>query len=310
MSNNLNKYLDLKEGSYVPVISESFRRNASDVGLWFPKAKKHLESQVTDGVQGAVASFISLFGTEYKIYNTALQLRKQIYGFAVANDLYGSFKSLLKEKNVLTIDGTNILLKQIIDGSDTPFIYEKLGVRYDHFLLDEFQDTSRVQWDNFRPLLQNSVAGGYDNLIVGDVKQSIYRWRQSEWDLLENRVEDEFSGATDVDSLDTNYRSCPEIVEFNNACFKEASAYLGRLYGDGGDVIEKIYSDVSQKVNKDVHGMVEITFRADGDVLQGVSDAVMNAVGGGFGYGDVAVLVRTNKEGGEIAEFLISSRLP
>ena len=310
MSTNLNKYLDLKEGSYVPVITDSFRRNASDVELWFPKAKKHLESQVTDSLQKAVASFISLFGSEFKVYNTALQLRKQIYGFAVANELYGSFKALLKEKNVLTIDGTNTLLKQIIDGSDTPFIYEKLGVRYDHFLLDEFQDTSRVQWDNFRPLLQNSVAGGYDNLIVGDVKQSIYRWRQSEWDLLENKVEDEFTYAVDINALDTNYRSCPEIVEFNNACFKEASAYLGRLYGDGGDVIEKIYSDVSQKVNKDVHGMVEITFRADGDVLQGVFDAVMNVVGNGFAYGDVAVLVRTNKEGGEIAEYLISQGIP
>lgn len=310
MSTNLNKYLDLKEGAFIPMITDSFRRNASSIESWFPKAKKHLESQVTAGVLNAVDSFISLFGLEYKVYNTALQLKKQIYGFAVANDLYGSFKALLKEKNVLTIDGTNTLLKQIIDGSDTPFIYEKLGVRYDHFLLDEFQDTSRVQWDNFRPLLQNSVAGGYDNLIVGDVKQSIYRWRQSEWDLLENKIEDEFHDAVAVQALDTNYRSCPEIVEFNNACFKAASDYLAHLYGDGGDVIGRIYSDVSQNINKDIHGMVEISFRADGDVLQGVSDAVMNAVGNGFGYGDVAVLVRTNKEGGEIAEFLIAQGIP
>ena len=310
MSVTLGKYGSLKAGAYVQMISDSFRNNASDVTKWFPKPKRHLESQVTPEMENAVSAFLSLFGPEYKVYNTALQLKKQIYGFAVANDLYGSFKALLKEKNVLTIDRTNTLLRQIIDGSDTPFIYEKLGVRYDHFLLDEFQDTSQVQWENFRPLLQNSVAGGNENLIVGDVKQSIYRWRQSEWDLLENKVEEEFSDSSEVETLDANFRSCQEIVSFNNECFKAAAGYLSRLYGDGGEVIARIYSDVGQKVRKNLNGMVELSFREDGDVHQGIYDAICKAVEAGFRYGDVAILVRVNREGGEIAKYLMEKGIP
>lgn len=310
MSNTLSKYSDLKEGSFIPVPTDSFRRNAADVSLWFPKSKKHLEAKVNEDVLDSLSRFISLFDLEFKVYNTAMHLKKQIYGFAVANELYESFKGILKEKNVLTIDRTNTMLRQIIDGSDTPFIYEKLGVRYDNFLLDEFQDTSQVQWENFRPLLQNSVAGGNDNLIVGDVKQSIYRWRQSEWDLLESKVQEQFPDSTKVSTLDSNFRSRPEIVAFNNAYFKAASSYLAGRYGSGGEVVESIYSDVEQHIRKDGQGMVDFRFSADGNIHEAVLDAVRKAVEGGFGLGDITVLVRVNKEGGQIAEYLVSHGIP
>ena len=110
---------------------------------------------------------------------TALILDEQLYGLGVAGELNRAFKGLMKEKNVLCIDDSNTILRNIIDGSDAPFVYEKLGVRYEHFLLDEFQDTSSVQWDNFYPLLDESDSNDRDNLIVGDVKQSIYRFRQA-----------------------------------------------------------------------------------------------------------------------------------
>ena len=236
-------------------------------------------------------------------------LRNQVYGFAVANDLYEGFKAILKEKNVLTIDQTNKILRNIIDGSDTPFIYEKLGVRYDHFLLDEFQDTSLVQWDNFRPLLENSVAGGNANLIVGDVKQSIYRWRQSDWDLLENQVAASFPDSTDVSSLDTNYRSCAEVVEFNNGYFAAAAEYLDRRFGMG-ETVGSIYSDVEQKVNRQGHGMVDVRFCSDEEYYENILAAVRGAVDKGYRLGEITVLVRLNKEGGNIAQFLIENGVP
>ena len=309
MSSNLKKYLALEAGSPVPAPTESFRRNAMDVSCWFAKAKKYLESHVTSELEDAVASFFGHFEVEYKVYNTAIMLRNQVYGFAVANDLYEGFKAILKEKNVLTIDQTNKILRNIIDGSDTPFIYEKLGVRYDHFLLDEFQDTSLVQWDNFRPLLENSVAGGNANLIVGDVKQSIYRWRQSDWDLLENQVAASFPDSTDVSSLDTNYRSCAEVVEFNNGYFAAAAEYLDRRFGMG-ETVGSIYSDVEQKVNRQGHGMVDVRFCSDEEYYENILAAVRGAVDKGYRLGEITVLVRLNKEGGNIAQFLIENGVP
>ena len=309
MSSNLKKYLALEAGSSVPAPTESFRRNAMDVSCWFAKAKKYLESHVTSELEDAVASFFGHFEVEYKVYNTAIMLRNQVYGFAVANDLYEGFKAILKEKNVLTIDQTNKILRNIIDGSDTPFIYEKLGVRYDHFLLDEFQDTSLVQWDNFRPLLENSVAGGNANLIVGDVKQSIYRWRQSDWDLLENQVAASFPDSTDVSSLDTNYRSCAEVVEFNNGYFAAAAEYLDRRFGKG-ETVGSIYSDVEQKVNRKGHGMVDVRFCSDEEYYENILAAVRGAVDKGYRLGEITVLVRLNKEGGNIAQFLIENGVP
>ena len=114
MSTNLKKYSSIEQGSLIPMISDSFRRNLADVSLWFPKAKKQLEEMVTGQMLKETAAFLQLFDLEYKIYNTAVYLKKQIYGFAIANELYSGFKEILKEKNVLTIDQTNTLLRQII----------------------------------------------------------------------------------------------------------------------------------------------------------------------------------------------------
>lgn len=310
MSEMIRKYSSLDRDNVVPMVTDAVRKNALDVTRWFPKAGKRFESMVTAELESAVADFIAMFDMDYKVYATALLLRRQAYGFAVANDLYACFNEVLKEKNVLTIDQTNKYLRDIIDGSDTPFVYEKMGVRYDHFLLDEFQDTSLVQWDNFRPLLDNSVSGGNDNLIVGDVKQSIYRFRQSDWDLLERQVQSDFPESTQVESLDTNYRSCREIVEFNNRYFKETAKYLDRRFEAGSTQISDIYADVEQKVHKEGTGMVEVAFCEQERLYPMILDLVHKAVESGFRLGEVTVLVRFNKEGGAIAEYLVANGVP
>lgn len=310
MFKNLRKYALLKKDAPVPMVTDAFRKRGLDVTSWFPKAKKHMEGMVTAELEDAVARFFALFDTGYKVYNTAMLLKKQVYGFAVANDLYANFQAVLKEKNVLTLDQTNNILRDIIDGSDTPFVYEKTGVRYDHFLLDEFQDTSSVQWDNFKPLLDNSVSGGNENLIVGDVKQSIYRWRQSDWELLENQVQADFAGRTDVEPLEVNYRSAPEIVDFNNGYFEAAARYLDSRIGPDSDVIRKIYSDVEQQKHKDVPGMVEVAFCNEESFYPRILESVNDAVEKGFRLGDITVLVRINREGGEIANYLVDNGIP
>ena len=307
MSRNISKYMGLSATSEIPVPTEAFRRRAMNPSEWFAKKNRHLEGLVTESLLSAVRRFFEELDRGFKVYNTAMTLKSQIYGFAVANDLYRHYQEILKEKNVLTIDQTNDILRKIIDDTDAPFIYEKTGVRYEHFLLDEFQDTSKVQWDNFLPLLRNGVSQGFTNLIVGDVKQSIYRWRQSDWSLLENQVEDAFPDSTDKDTLDTNYRSCKGIVDFNNAYFTAAAKYLDEKYGEGCNAIGSIYSDVEQKAAKDGDGMLEVLFCTEELHHGNILAAIGRATEAGYRPGDITILVRSNNEGSEIAEYLIDN---
>ena len=194
-------------------------------------------------------------------------------------------------------------------------MYEKLGVRFEHFLLDEFQDTSEVQWRNFSPLLKNSESQGGDNLIVGDVKQSIYRWRGSDWKLLDQVVPSEFDRYEET-VLNTNYRSLSNIVTFNNDFFLAAAKALDVLSGcqDLDDTGEKgpmsrIYSDVCQKVAKKDKpgGNVCLTFCRPEDELQQVLLSVQKALDAGARLSDIAVLVRSNAIGELVATWLISN---
>lgn len=311
MSNCLNKYLSISDSAQIPCITDSFRANAEDTEKWFPKAKSHLKGMVTSEMTSALSRFISLFDHEYKVYNTALLLKGQVYGFGIANELHREFEALMKEKNVLCLDDSNSILKNIIDGTETPFIYEKLGVRYEHFLLDEFQDTSNVQWENFRPLLKNSIDSGFYNLIVGDVKQSIYRFRNSDWKLLRDEVSGSFGSMVKQDTLKTNWRSYGNIVRFNNSFFEVASGVLDRKLGYEKDegVISGIYEDVSQKVAKKSDGAVKLTFCSPEDELQAVLKSVNTALEHGYSYKDIAILVRWNKVGAEVASYLIANKV-
>ena len=306
-------YAEPGHGDVIEPPSASFMTKARDHGQWFAKSKeKTFKSAVWPLIESPLEDFCNLFGKDYSIYRTALILKGQLYGLGVSADLYREFNALMKEKNVLSIDDSNTILKDIIDGSDAPFVYEKTGVRYDNFLLDEFQDTSRIQWENFRPLLQNSESQGFDNLIVGDVKQSIYRWRGSDWNLLDTEVRTEFIEAAEK-TLDTNYRSCRNIIAFNNAFFPVAASILDRQYGEqSGRSISDIYSDVRQKMPLKPKGEGEIRMMFCDRELE--AEKVLSTVNmlreRGVEYGEMAVLVRNNVSGAEIAAYLIDNDVP
>lgn len=235
-----------------------------------------------------------------KRYNTACLVSELIYSLGLAGEFQREFDALLKEKNVMCLEESNALLKDIIDGSDAPFVYEKLGVRFNDFLLDEFQDTSIVQWDNFRPLLAESEARGGSNLVVGDIKQSIYRWRNSDWTLLGSEVQKCFPDA-EVESLQQNWRSARNIVNFNNSFFRYAAGRLG---------LESLYSDVWQEVaSKETQGgNVKVSFTDE--QLDEVCESVMRARNAGAGWGDIAVLVRNHSQGSSVASELIARKIP
>ena len=280
----------------------AFMRNAADSQLWFAKSKDSLRLRCEGILDGPLNAFLDLFGQPYRIYNTAKIIHKQLYNLGVAGELRKAFAEIQQEKNILSIDDSNSILKGIIDGTDTPFIYEKTGVRFDSFLLDEFQDTSDIQWDNFRPLLENSEAAGAGNLIVGDVKQSIYRWRGSDWNLLGSGVQEKFPGST-VRSLKENYRTCREIVEFNCEFFKFASESLD---------LSGLYADVEQdaKFRDKAPGSVDIVFRPQEEEMDEIVDTLQGLRDAGCHWSDAAILVRNNDDGSAIAARLVQEGIP
>lgn len=304
-------YENLKKFGKAAAPNDSFMKRAGNQEQWFSAKKKGLLRQLPcEELQYHMCRIVDLWQKEAKIYNTALIIDTQIYGLGIAEELSQAFDQLLKEKNVMCLDDSNTLLRDIIDKSDAPFVYERLGVRFDHFLLDEFQDTSSVQWENFFPLVDNTDSQGGENLIVGDVKQSIYRWRESDWELLNDIVPSQFPGHVQ-ESLQTNYRSLCEVVEFNNVFFKIAARILDKTsgYHKAPGPIGRIYSDVRQSLapGKEKGGRVSMSFCPKGGQLEQVHKAVLEAMEAGARQSEIAILVRSNDNADKIALHLIEN---
>ena len=202
-------------------------------------------------------------------------------------------RQLNDDANRFLLSDTQQLLHDIIDGGDSPFIFEKIGTRLDHIMIDEFQDTSSVQWQNFKVLLNELMShGDSHNLIVGDVKQSIYRWRSGDWRLLAGITSqfDDGDSRVNVRSLSTNYRSARRVVDFNNAFFVEAASQ------------EQVtaYDDVCQHVpdNKPDTGLVEVTLLPKTDyqseMLNRLATDIKALIDTGTAATDIAILVRNN----------------
>ena len=291
-------YVDQKAPIKKP--TDSFLSKAPDPEQWFAKSKQALRQRVEGVLDGPLQAFLACWGQPYKVYVTAQTLLSQLYGLGVISELRSALAAIQKEKNVLSIDDSNTILRNIIDGTDTPFIYEKLGVRYEDFLLDEFQDTADIQWENFRPLLHNSNSSGFDSLVVGDVKQSIYRWRGGDWTLLGNRLEKEFAQVQTA-NLDKNFRTCKAIVTFNNDFFAYAAEQLE---------LQDLYADVAQTpcFPDPAPGSVEVRFVED--QMEEILQTLQQVKERGGEWEDVAILVRGNAEGAAVAALLVENGIP
>lgn len=257
-------------------------------------------------------------------YNSALEVRKQLRMLGILTDLKDEVRILLREKGVLQLSDSNLLLSKIIGDSDSPFIYEKAGNHFRHFMLDEFQDTSSLQWNNFKPLVANSLSEGYSNLLVGDVKQSIYRWRNSDWKILAGQVYTDFPNTEPVEkTLDRNWRSRNNIIDFNNAIFgalKDAFADLmpeemenPALKGPFDAVYDQFRQEPG-KPEKEKTGQVVIRFLEKDDFEERSARELVEQVktlqDKGLHASEIAILVRRNREGAKIIEaFQAASKL-
>jgi ATP-dependent exoDNAse (exonuclease V) beta subunit len=234
------------------------------------------------------------------------------YAYGLIADIVRKLADYKAEHNMLLLADAPRFLNRIIAGSDTPFIYEKVGSFYRHFLIDEFQDTSGMQWSNLSPLLINTLDEGNASLVVGDVKQSIYRWRGGDLRLLQHKVEEQVGAhRREVVQLAKNFRSAREIVEFNNIFFKEAALRITRE--TGGTLPADAYADVQQEAAyPEKHGLVQIRFldEADDDSMSDPPAIACRTIedlqAQGVPLKSIAILVRANEEGRRMANHLIA----
>ncbi|MFA6334399.1 MAG: UvrD-helicase domain-containing protein [Bacteroidales bacterium] len=286
-----------------------------------PPLVNSIENACSDGLNELVGEIIQM-DERWIDYNTAREIERNIYSLGILLDINKYIQQYSKDNNIVLLSETTELLNKIIDGTDTPFIYEKIGSRIDHFMLDEFQDTSLMQWQNFKPLIQNSLASGKDNLIVGDVKQSIYRWRGSEWNLLNSGIYKDFDKELiDEEELNENWRSGENIVEFNNKFFSFAAEVCDSILGKADISIADVYSTVEQSVPQQKlgnKGHVQLKFIDTEEeeeewhetVLKQIPEKVDKLIELGYRYRNIALLVRKNDEGVEVVNYLIEKGYP
>lgn len=228
--------------------------------------------------------------------------------------------NLTKDTNRFMLSNTQALLKELIADSDTPFIFERIGARLKHVMIDEFQDTSTIQWQNFQVLLANCMAQELSqNLIVGDIKQSVYRWRQGDWGIL-NNIEKSFAHQKiRLETLDYNYRSEKRIIDFNNAfweqCVANTAKEVAQDDAEKAEIVQKAYEDVAQKTHKTTeNGFVKISLYPSKNMKEAVLEELIETIKELFnnGYGGknqskIAILVRSKSNIQDIVNALLQS---
>ncbi|MCH5307280.1 MAG: UvrD-helicase domain-containing protein [Prevotella sp.] len=252
---------------------------------------------------------------QWLLYQSAELTLRHLSQLRLLGSIEQKVRQLNDEANRFLLSDTQQLLQALISDSDSPFIFEKLGTQLEHVMIDEFQDTSTIQWQNFKVLLEECMSHrNAENLIVGDVKQSIYRWRSGDWRLL-NAIDLQFTYANErieIKPLDTNYRSERNIIAFNNVFFTEAARqeydYQYEKYPIGAEQLKHAYADVAQQWQTDAKPIGHVNIRLltkdcyQEETLRLLGDTVKQLVLQGAALTDIAILVRTNKNIPVIAE--------
>lgn len=250
-------------------------------------------------------------------WNSYKAVSEKIFVYGVLDAINRLLKSYRTNKNLFLLGDMGALLAKIIQDNDAPFILEKVGSRYEHIFVDEFQDTSDTQWKNILPLIKNALSEGGKAMIVGDVKQSIYRWRGGNLNLLLTQIKNDLQGHTIRDEgLRTSYRSTRSIVDFNNVIFDWAKNHLNTLANNNtNELYLKAYDEHRQSVNRDDLGYVEIKFIPQSnkafteEMIPWVVDRIESVVSDGYELRDILILVETHAKAREISLALMDMNL-
>mgnify|MGYP004692765353 FL=1 len=263
------------------------------------------------------------------VYNCELTL-KNLDRLSLSGAISREITRYTTEHETFLLARTPELFNRMVKGNDASFVFEKYGTTFKHIMIDEFQDTSRMQWNNFKTLLLENMAQGDESMLVGDIKQSIYRWRGGDWNILFD-IKKEFDQADVLPKVE-NFRSLPVIVRFNNAFFVKASTYIDKRHWevpgdwichetklmpvlpeevDNSNIIQQIYKDVEQtpRCGEEGTGYVRIVMNdKDTTAEETIEDLYEQAVNlhveHGVPYGEMLILVRRNSETQTIIDYI------
>lgn len=294
---------------------------------WYGKDASDTVKSVAAMLQPLLQDICDNLPMVSKLINTASLLRNNYRSFALLTDLYDKINDICEKENIMILGETKHILSTFVDGSNAPFIYEKVGNRYERFMIDEFQDTSAREWENMLPLLQNAMAASdkCSVLIVGDVKQSIYRWRGGDWRLLKDIAKQDL-GPSNIEPivLKSNYRSLAKVVDFNNRMISEVvkrdnhhlntvidtalrdNNISSTLHDSLYNILESAYTDHEQNVGRksDDEGYAEVTLFdssvEDSPFIKIIEDAISR----GYRYRDILILVRGATDSRKVVDLL------
>ena len=302
-------FLKLQDGIFdESIIGKRVVDSIGDPEKWCKKThpRKELIYSLADTTLGHILrTAIEERPCQWKLYQSADLTLRHLSQLRLLGSIEKKVRELNEGANRFLLSDTQQLLHALIDGSDTPFVFEKIGTQLQHVMIDEFQDTSTVQWQNFKVLLSEAMSQeGSENLIVGDVKQSIYRWRSGDWRLL-NDIQTQFplpEAQLDIRTLSTNYRSQRNVIEFNNTFFRTAAQleFLSLQDNPESAALQRAYADVEQTIpnERENNGLINIQLLpADGypeKTLERIAHIVCELRNQGVKPSEVAILVRTN----------------
>ena len=314
-----------------PSLGQRVREKAQSPKGW---SKESSAATVAEQLQPLLKQFVDIYDTNAKLFSTLRIIKANYRSYALLQDIYRKVQEQCESEGVMLLSETKYILSRFVEGNDAPFIYEKTGNRFERFMIDEFQDTSLKEWSNFVPLLRNALSQAEDTsvLIVGDVKQSIYRWRGGDWRILQRGVSEELGTEhTQTVFMQENYRSLRHIVEFNNRVFDSDGERLDSVvkidnltlntqlrsaldadnlsrdtYAELSDTLRRAYhahkQDVKRRASKEGYVRVE---RFDKDTEPPIVAYIESAIARGYDYKDIMILCRTKSEGARAAKILL-----
>ncbi len=318
-----NLFNKFRQGDFT--VSDARIKAMEDETSWYTKTNPSQQDKIVnclhDGLLSTYKEMIRYAEEQGILYDTAQGILKQIYTLGILHAIHQHIYEITKEQNIFLLQDTGKLLKEIIGENDTPFVYEKIGNVYDYLMIDEFQDTSITQWENFIPLFVNNMSKGFSNLVVGDIKQSIYRWRNSDWSILSEKIEKTFSHfSIDKRSLQYNWRSLGNIVSFNNTIFLSAKEKLQEIiYNEtlpgqnikNSEKIKHAYEDYFQEIPMDKNegkGFIQVSFLEAEKYYENTLDQTVKHIETlqqkGVPASNIAILTRKRAEGEAIAAHL------
>ena len=276
--------------------------------------KNYIHKVATDKLMPILKKAFEERPIQWNKYKSSDLTLRHLYQLRLLDIIEKKVREINERNNCFLLSDTQNLLKSLIGDDDSPFIFEKIGSYLKHIMIDEFQDTSYIQWENFKILLKECMSHkDTKNLIVGDVKQSIYRWRSGDWELL-NSIESQFERPNEqlkIETLQTNYRSQKNIILFNNTFFSKAiEIECDKIYDSNySTLLKQAYADVCQTIpdKRQDKGYININLLPKENyqycVLEEIRNSLHKLIDNGISPNSITILVRNNKYIPIIAEY-------